>query len=119
MAWLLARLHRDGFAGLTAGQLEFLGQLDCGANHAAALARDLQVSRQAIHKTVAELTKRGWLNLHVDPHHGNQKVITFTGEGERMMSRARAHFRMLDSVIAPSGRNRPDLSALLAIPLPD
>lgn len=103
MAWLLDRLHRDGFEGLTASQLSFLGQLDCGANHAAALARGLGISRQAVHKTVSELATKGWLTMHADTQYRNQKVIQFTAAGERMMARARMHFRELDDIIEAAG----------------
>lgn len=97
VGWLVARLRRNGFSGLTAAQLAFLGALDCGDNHASALARSLGVSRQAIHKQVKELTALGWLETAADPRLGNQKTIRFTVEGERMMSAARAAFAELDA----------------------
>ncbi len=99
VSWLLGRLHRDGFELLTANQLAFLGELDCGINHASELARRLGVSRQAIHKSVVELDRLGWLETEPHPEYGNQKVILFTDEGERMMSRARLHFAELDAVL--------------------
>lgn len=95
--WLLARLHEDGFSGLKASQLSFLGSLDCGTNFAAELARTLRISRQAVHKTVRELEGAGWLATQPDATLGNQRVIVFTDEGERMMSCARAHFFTLDN----------------------
>ena len=98
--WLLARLADDGFDGLKANQLSFLGSLDCGVNYAAELARTLGISRQAVHKTVRELEGAGWLETRPDAQLGNQRVIVFTAEGERMMSRVRAHFLELDSVLA-------------------
>lgn len=95
--WLLLKLSEDGFGELTASQLEFLGSLDCGPNHAAELARGLEISRQAVHKTVRELEKEGWLYTKPDEQMGNQRMIQFTTQGERMMSLARAHFLELDS----------------------
>ncbi|MGB0507084.1 MAG: MarR family winged helix-turn-helix transcriptional regulator [Pikeienuella sp.] len=97
--WLLEKLWRDGFEGLKAGQLSFLGSLDCGVNFAAELARTLAISRQAVHKTVRELEAAGWLATQPDESLGNQRVIVFTEEGERMMSHARAHFLTLDSLL--------------------
>lgn len=97
--WLLFKLHDDGFQGLKAGQLSFLGSLDCGVNYAAELARSLSISRQAVHKTVRELEGAGWLATRPDAALGNQRVIVFTDEGERMMSHARAHFLVLDSML--------------------
>ncbi|MEN8832782.1 MAG: MarR family winged helix-turn-helix transcriptional regulator [Pacificibacter sp.] len=95
--WLLSRLHDDGFPELKSGQLTFLGSLDCGANFAAELARRLRISRQAVHKTVKDLEAAGWLTTQPDAELGNQRVIVFTDEGERMMACARAHFLTLDT----------------------
>ena len=97
--WLLSKLSNDGFEGLKASQLTFLGSLDCGANIAAELARTLRISRQAVHKTVRELEAAGWLATRPDEKLGNQRVIVFTEEGERMMSHARAHFLELDALL--------------------
>lgn len=100
VVWLISKLHEDGFPGLTAGQLTFLGSLDCGANFAAEVARTLRISRQAVHKTVKELEGAGWLATRPDDVLGNQRVIVFTDEGERMMSCARTHFLSLDDLLA-------------------
>lgn len=98
--WLLSKLREDGFSNLKASQLTFLGSLDCGVNFAAELARTLRISRQAVHKTVRELEGAGWLATSPDEALGNQRVIVFTDEGERMMSCARAHFLTLDTLLA-------------------
>lgn len=94
--WLLQKLQDQGFSELTASDLEFLGQLDCGQNYASELARTLGKSRQAVHKTVRELEKSGWLATMADAKLRNQKIIIFTDEGERMMSAARRHFAEMD-----------------------
>ena len=112
--WLLSKLHDDGFSGLKASQLTFLGSLDCGVNFAAELARTLRISRQAVHKTVRELEGAGWLATRPDEALGNQRVIVFTDEGERMMSCARAHFLTLDTLLTKEfGEER--LSELLQL----
>jgi len=94
--WLVDLLHDRGFTGLTQSQLSFLGTLDCGPNNASKIAHDLGVTRQAVHKTVKELEAFGWLTSEPDQIRRNQRVITFTYEGERMMSEARALFKQLD-----------------------
>jgi len=94
--WLVELLHNRGFTGLTQSQLNFLGALDCGPNSASKIANDLGITRQAVHKTVKELEASGWLNSEADPVLRNQRIITFTDEGERMMSEARALFEQLD-----------------------
>ncbi|MEO9823019.1 MAG: MarR family winged helix-turn-helix transcriptional regulator [Paracoccaceae bacterium] len=95
--WLVAELCDQGFEGLTGAMLTFLGSLDCGENHASALARTLGISRQAVHKQVRELEAFGWLRTTPHPDKGNQRVIIFTAEGERMMSVARTRFAALDA----------------------
>lgn len=99
VGWLLTRLSTDGFETLTAAQLGFLGALDCGPNHASKLARTLGISRQAVHKTVRELERAGWLATRPDEDLGNQRAIVFTNEGERMMAAARNHFLDLDAAL--------------------
>ena len=95
--WLVEELHGEGFEGLTGSMLTFLGSLDCGENHASALARTMGISRQAIHKQIRELEALGWLLTKPHPVKGNQRVIVFTAEGERMMSVARKRFAALDA----------------------
>ena len=87
--WLLKRLIEQEFSELTPGYLTFLGALDCGPNYASKLARGMGISRQAVHKKIKELESLGWLETKTDTDVGNQRVILFTREGERMMSSAR------------------------------
>lgn len=93
---LVGALAEDGFGDMTAARLGFLGALDCGENHASAVARRLQITRQAVHKTVHELERLGWLTTRPDTRRQNQRVIVFTPEGERLIARARWHFARLD-----------------------
>ena len=97
--WLAAQLASRGHAGVTPSALGFLGQLDCGPNHAAAVARRLGVSRQMVAKTVAEMVAKGWLALGPDAEVRNRKLILFTAEGERLMADARAILAQLDEII--------------------
>ena len=119
--WLVDLLHGRGFDGLTRSQLSFLGALDCGPNYASKIADDLGISRQAVHKTVKELETCGWLQSEADQVLRNQRIITFTDEGERMMSEARALFRELDQrLFAGWDPERIDaVFALLQSPLDD
>lgn len=106
IAWLLDELAAEGFAPLSAGQLTFLGTLDCGANHASEIARRLGMSRQAVHKVVRELEKAGWLTTEPDAQLGNQRIIRFTPEGEAMMASARHLFARLDKrLLSAFGEN--------------
>lgn len=97
--WLVDLLRDQGFSELTQSQLSFLGALDCGPNRASQIAQNLGVTRQAVHKTLKELEASQWLTSEADPIRRNQRVITFTIEGERMMSQARALFQQLDETL--------------------
>ena len=101
---LLGRLSRElgarGHLRVTASALGFLGQLDCGINHAAAIAEKLGVSRQMVAKTVVEMEQAGWLVQGTDPQRRNRKVIRFTAEGERLMADAREVLAALDAELA-------------------
>ncbi|MDZ7829266.1 MAG: MarR family winged helix-turn-helix transcriptional regulator [Halofilum sp. (in: g-proteobacteria)] len=99
MHYLADRLAEAGHAGVTASALGFLGQLDCGVNHAAGIARRLGVSRQMVAKTVAEMERAGWLRVAPDTQHGNRKTIRFTADGERLMADARQVLATLDAEI--------------------
>lgn len=76
--------------------LGFLGELECGVNYSAEIARRLGVSRQMVGKTVRELCALGLLQIADDPQRRNRKVITFTAGGERLMADARLLLANLD-----------------------
>ena len=52
-----------------------------------------------MHKVVRELERAGWLTTKTDTQLGNQRVIRFTVEGERMMALARQNLSELDNVL--------------------
>lgn len=83
-------LAARGYRGITPSVLAFLGQLDCGVNVASEVARRLGQSRQMVAKTVRQLGDLGYLNMAPDPARGNQKMITFTGDGEQLIAEARS-----------------------------
>ena len=112
--WLVKELREAGFEEISGSTLIFLGSLDCGENYASAVARNLQISRQAVHKQVRDAEKLGWLQTTSDLVKRNQKTILFTGEGERLMSAARDLFLRLDDKLADDLPTRPgDLAKAL------
>lgn len=96
---LVTVLQARGHQGLGAGQLAFLAELDCGANHAAEMARRAGVSRQAVHKQVKELVARGLLEFSVDDTRRNQKVISFTTAGTALMAECRQLLAEMDDAL--------------------
>jgi DNA-binding MarR family transcriptional regulator len=100
LAHLADQLTARGHEGITASALGFLAQLDCGVNHASAIAQRLGVSRQMIAKTVGEMERAGWLVQERDAQRRNRKVIRFTANGERLMADARHVLQALDDQLA-------------------
>ncbi len=100
LARLSGELAARGHPGVTASALGFLGHLDCGINYASGIAEKLNVSRQMVAKTVAEMEQAGWLAQGTDPQRRNRKVIRFTSDGERLMADARQVLADLDGELA-------------------
>lgn len=96
---LTRSLEKQGYRGLGAGQLRFLAELDCGANHAAELARRTGVTRQAVHKQVKDLVAQGILEYSVDEARRNQNVITFTAAGIELMAECRRLLAKMDDAL--------------------
>jgi len=100
---LAAALARRGHGEVPASTLGFLGQLDCGANHAAEIARRLGVSRQWVSRMMREMVAGGFLRLAPDPDRRNRKVILFTERGVALMADARAVLADLDGRLRADG----------------
>lgn len=83
------------YAFITPAQSRLLAHMGGKPMSMAELARRLAISRQAVHKTVAELARRGILELRDDPERGNSKLVSYTETG-RQLNRAGA--RMIDQV---------------------
>lgn len=115
LAQVSRALERRGYAGASPSVLAFLGQLDCGVNVAAEVARRLGQSRQMVAKTVKRLSELGYLRMSRDPQRGNQKVITFTATGEQLIADARAILAELDATLegALGQRSLAELIAML------
>ncbi|MDQ3511699.1 MAG: winged helix DNA-binding protein [Pseudomonadota bacterium] len=97
---LTARLRAGGFDTITESHLVLFGNLDCGATHAAQIAHRMQVSRQAISKTLRELQALGFIQLDDDHHRRNQKLVVMTKRGTQLALAARAELRDIETAIA-------------------
>ncbi len=97
---LIGRLKGSGYADITEPHLVLFGNLDCGATHAAQIAQRMQVSRQAISKTLRELQSLGWLRLEDDPARGNQKLVVMTPRGMQLATDARKALGEIEALLA-------------------
>ncbi|MFZ4760424.1 MAG: MarR family winged helix-turn-helix transcriptional regulator [Burkholderiaceae bacterium] len=112
---IMSSVRRSEFAFITPAQSRLLATMGGKPTSMAELARRLAISRQAVHKTVAELARRGILEIRDDPERRNAKLIVYTERG-RQVNRAGAQIieRIEDRIAARIGRARlDDLKALL------
>ncbi len=93
------------FAFLSPAQSRLLAHMAGRPMRMSELARRLAISRQAVHKTVAELARRGILELVEDPQRRNSKLVTYTETG-RQLNRAGARMieRVEDRIAGKIGR---------------
>lgn len=113
---IMQGVRRSEYAYITAAQSRLLAHMGGKPTSMSELARRLAISRQAVHKTVAELARRGILEIRDDPDRGNAKLVVYTERG-RQVNRAGAQIieRVEDRIAERIGRARLDaLKALLA-----
>jgi DNA-binding MarR family transcriptional regulator len=98
---LLISLEKQGDVSLTTAQARALAVLNGQNSSISALARSLNISRQAAHKTVVRLIELDWIKLE-DSDKGNEKIITFTEYGQQMRGKMKEHMLRIENDIAQS-----------------
>ena len=113
---IMSGVRRSEYAYITPAQSRLLATMAGKPTSMAELARRLAISRQAVHKTVAELARRGILEIRDDPERRNAKLIVYTERG-RQVNRVGAAIidRLEDRIASRIGRERLEtLKTLLA-----
>lgn len=113
---IMKGVQRSEHAYITPAQSRLLAHMGGRPMSMAELARRLAISRQAVHKTVAELARRGILEIREDPAKRNSKLVSYTDRG-RQVNRIGMQIidRLEDRIAERLGRERLDeLKALLA-----
>ena len=95
--YISQRLVEKGYEALTPSLLSFLSILECGVNYGSEIARNLDVTRQMVAKTVKQLCQLGYLE-QIDGT-GKQKEIHFTVAGEYLISDARQLLAEVDEIL--------------------
>ena len=114
ISWLIQGLTSQGFNDLTPSHVTFIAALDCDDNIASEIARRLNLSRQAVHKTVRELSVSGYIETIENKKKRNSKVIQITGKGEELIALARRMYAELDRKLL-SENNTEDVERLIQI----
>jgi DNA-binding MarR family transcriptional regulator len=113
---IMSGVKRSEYAYITPAQSRLLAHMGGKPTSMSELARRLAISRQAVHKTVAELARRGILEIRDDPDRGNARLVVYTERG-RQVNRAGAQIidRIEERIGERIGRERlAEMKALLA-----
>jgi DNA-binding MarR family transcriptional regulator len=110
---LQARLHDHGWPDVNRPQSMVMTNIVSGIVRPSDIARNLGVSRQAIHSTINQMVKLGIVRLDVDPDDRRHMIVSLTDLGARMRKDAQRSMDALTAQIADRlGQDRFD--ALLA-----
>ncbi len=97
---LQARLHDRGWPDVSRSQSMVMTNIVSGIVRPSDIARNLGVSRQAIHSTINQMEKLGILQLDVDPQDRRHVIASLTETGQMMRRDAQLAMDSLTSQIA-------------------
>ena len=106
---IMKGVERSDYAFITPAQSRLLAHMGGKPMSMSEIARRLAISRQAVHKTVGELVRRGILEVQDDPERGNSKRVAYTEKG-RQLNRAGAQIiqRVEERIARRLGKARLD-----------
>lgn len=100
----LNALRAEGFDGLTVRHGYVFQVLLTGPHSVTALARSLQVSQQAMSKTVAELARGGYVEVATDLLDTRRRTIALSARAHAAIASARSsRTRLLDELVERTG----------------
>lgn len=97
---LQARLHDHGWPDVNRPQSMVMTNIVSGVVRPSDIARNLGVSRQAIHSTINQMVKLGIVQLEVDPADRRHMIVSLTDLGARMRKDAQCSMDELTAQIA-------------------
>ena len=97
---LQARLHDHGWPDVNRPQSMVMTNIVSGVVRPSDIARNLGVSRQAIHSTINQMVKLGMVRLDVDPDDRRHMIVSLTDLGARMRKDAQPSMDALTAQIA-------------------
>lgn len=110
---LQARLHDHGWPDVNRPQSMVMTNIVSGIVRPSDIARNLGVSRQAIHSTINQMVALGMVQLDVDPADRRHMIVSLTELGARMRKDAqRSMDALTEQIAAKLGQDKFD--ALLA-----
>ncbi|OWQ97758.1 MarR family winged helix-turn-helix transcriptional regulator [Sphingopyxis witflariensis] len=110
---LQSRLHDHGWPDVSRPQSMVMTNVVSGIVRPSDIARNIGVSRQAIHSTIGQMVTLGIVQLEPDPADRRHMIVSLTDLGARMRQDAqRAMDAMTTQIAARLGQ--PQFDALLA-----
>lgn len=97
---LQARLHDHGWPDVNRPQSMVMTNIVSGIVRPSDIARNLGLSRQAIHSTINQMVKLGIVRLEVDPGDRRHMIVSLTDLGARMRQDAQRSMDALTAQIA-------------------
>ena len=97
---LQARLHDHGWPDVNRPQSMVMTNIVSGIVRPSDIARNLGVSRQAIHSTIGQMVKLGIVQMEVDPADRRHMIVSLTDLGTRMRKDAQRSMDELTAQIA-------------------
>ncbi|MDP3781397.1 MAG: MarR family transcriptional regulator, partial [Sphingopyxis sp.] len=106
---LQARLHERGWPDVSRPQSMIMTNIVSGIVRPSDIARNVGISRQAIHSTINQMAKLGIVELAPDPDDRRHMIVSLTDIGARMRRDAqRAMDALADQLADRLGRDRFD-----------
>ena len=99
---LRERLQQRGWPSITRSQSMVLANVANGVTRASRLAENLGVSRQAMSQLLADMVKKGLIELIPDPDHGRAQLVQFAPQADGIREDARRVLRDLEAELEVS-----------------
>lgn len=96
---LQSYLQAKGWPHITRPQSMVMIHVVLGVTRPSDIARNLGVSRQAIHTTLGQMIALGVLELEDDPEDGRSKRVVVAPKGQRMRAAAQEAMRIMSAAL--------------------
>ena len=97
---LQARLHDRGWPDVSRAQSMVMTNIVTGVVRPSDIARNIGVSRQAIHSTINQMVEMGMVRLEPDPDDRRHSIVSLTETGQQMRQDAQMSMDRLGEQIA-------------------
>ena len=97
---LLQAMRVEGLPGMSRSQSLLYAHLEAGSSRPSELARQMGVTRQAVHRLVHEMEDAGLVELRPDLRDRRATTVALTEKGKRNVEQARLVLMQLEEVLS-------------------